>query len=307
MSLRSTLGGPWPLALSLALPIAATAQNLKLGYVDYQRALLEVDEGKAAKARLQKWLDDRQKEIDKEQEALRKEKETPGQAGQRDERGHAHPEGRRAPEEGLSTWPRSGRSQPRRGRQQRAQEMEPIFGKMDPIIAQHRPARRASPWSSRRATRAWSTRRRSTTSPTSWSARYNDSCRSRRRGEAGRAGREGRSEEVASPDRRAIARRTPRRLGELAAHVGGELLGDAGLLIHGLNGLAEAGPGELSFYGNTQLPPGTTRPPAPPPCWWARTLPSRQGLSLDPGAQPAPGLRAASPTLFHPPAPRGRA
>lgn len=42
----------------------------------------------------------------------------------------------------------------------------------------------------------------------------------------------------------------PRRLGELAAHVGGELLGDPGLLIHGLNGLAEAGPGEVSFYGS---------------------------------------------------------
>ena len=45
---------------------------------------------------------------------------------------------------------------------------------------------------------------------------------------------------------------TPRRLGELATHVGGELLGDAGLLISGLNGLVEAGPGELSFYGNTR-------------------------------------------------------
>lgn len=43
---------------------------------------------------------------------------------------------------------------------------------------------------------------------------------------------------------------SPRRLGELAAHVGGELVGDAGLLITGLNGLAEALPGELSFYGN---------------------------------------------------------
>lgn len=42
----------------------------------------------------------------------------------------------------------------------------------------------------------------------------------------------------------------PRRLGELAAHVGGELLGDAGLVITGLNGLVEAVPGELSFYGN---------------------------------------------------------
>jgi UDP-3-O-[3-hydroxymyristoyl] glucosamine N-acyltransferase len=42
----------------------------------------------------------------------------------------------------------------------------------------------------------------------------------------------------------------PRRLGELAAHVGGELLGDAGLLIQGLNGLEDAGPGDVSFYGN---------------------------------------------------------
>jgi UDP-3-O-[3-hydroxymyristoyl] glucosamine N-acyltransferase len=42
----------------------------------------------------------------------------------------------------------------------------------------------------------------------------------------------------------------PRRLGELAAHVGGELVGDSGLMITGLNGLAEANPGELSFYGN---------------------------------------------------------
>ena len=43
---------------------------------------------------------------------------------------------------------------------------------------------------------------------------------------------------------------SPRRLGELAAHVGGELVGDSGLMITGLNGLAEANPGELSFYGN---------------------------------------------------------
>ena len=44
--------------------------------MDYQRVMLEVEDGKAAKARLQKWLESRQKEIDKEQEALRKEKET---------------------------------------------------------------------------------------------------------------------------------------------------------------------------------------------------------------------------------------
>jgi UDP-3-O-[3-hydroxymyristoyl] glucosamine N-acyltransferase len=43
-----------------------------------------------------------------------------------------------------------------------------------------------------------------------------------------------------------------RRLGELAALVGGEVIGDASLVITGVNGLTEAGPGELSFYGNTR-------------------------------------------------------
>lgn len=37
---------------------------------------------------------------------------------------------------------------------------------------------------------------------------------------------------------------------ELAAHVGGEVLGDPAKAITGINGLAEAGPHELSFYGN---------------------------------------------------------
>jgi outer membrane protein len=75
MSLRSKLS-VLAVALSLAVPALATAQDLKIGYVDYQRVLLEVSDGKAAKARLQKWLEARQKEIDSQQEALRKEKET---------------------------------------------------------------------------------------------------------------------------------------------------------------------------------------------------------------------------------------
>jgi outer membrane protein len=75
MSLRS-LVSTVAIALSLAVPLSAAAQATpKLAYVDYQRVLLEVDEGKAAKARLQKWLESRQKEIDREQEALRKEQE----------------------------------------------------------------------------------------------------------------------------------------------------------------------------------------------------------------------------------------
>ncbi|ATB32525.1 OmpH family outer membrane protein [Melittangium boletus] len=75
MSLRSKLS-VLAITLSLAVPTLAAAADLKLGYVDYQRVMLEVDDGKAAKARLQKWLESRQKEIDAEQEVLRKEKET---------------------------------------------------------------------------------------------------------------------------------------------------------------------------------------------------------------------------------------
>ncbi|SEN22308.1 UDP-3-O-[3-hydroxymyristoyl] glucosamine N-acyltransferase [Stigmatella aurantiaca] len=72
---------------------------------------------------------------------------------------------------------------------------------------------------------------------------------------------------------------TPRRLGELATHVGGELLGDAGLLIHGLNGLAEAGPGDVSFYGNTRYRRQfeATRASA---VLVGRDAPAREGLAL---------------------------
>jgi outer membrane protein len=73
MSLRSTLAA-LAAVLTLALPLAASAQT-KMGYVDFQRVLLEVEDGKTAKGRLEKWRDERQKEIDKEQESLRKEKE----------------------------------------------------------------------------------------------------------------------------------------------------------------------------------------------------------------------------------------
>jgi outer membrane protein len=74
MSLRSKLS-VLAIALSLSVPALAAAE-VKMGYVDYQRVMLEVDDGKTAKARLQKWLESRQKEIDAEQETLRKEKET---------------------------------------------------------------------------------------------------------------------------------------------------------------------------------------------------------------------------------------
>ena len=62
--------------LSLLAPRVARAAELKIAYVDLQRAFAEVDEGKAAKARLEQMRDAKQKEIDKEQEVLKKEKDT---------------------------------------------------------------------------------------------------------------------------------------------------------------------------------------------------------------------------------------
>lgn len=56
--------------LALALPAMASA-DVKLGYVDLQRALNEVKEGKAAKARLQSKLEKSQIQLDKEQQALK--------------------------------------------------------------------------------------------------------------------------------------------------------------------------------------------------------------------------------------------
>jgi outer membrane protein len=71
MSLRSTL-----IALSAAVTVglpALAAAEVKLGYVDYQRVLLEVSDGKAARTRFQQWAEERKKEMEKEGEALRKE------------------------------------------------------------------------------------------------------------------------------------------------------------------------------------------------------------------------------------------
>lgn len=74
MSLRSTLAA-LTAALTLALPLAASAQNMKFGYVDYRRIIEEVEDGKAAKSRLEKWLTERQKELKAEEEAIVKERE----------------------------------------------------------------------------------------------------------------------------------------------------------------------------------------------------------------------------------------
>jgi outer membrane protein len=59
------------LLAALAAPGLAAAQS-KLAYVDFQRAVLEVDEGKAAKAQLKKEADEKQKQLDVKSDEIKK-------------------------------------------------------------------------------------------------------------------------------------------------------------------------------------------------------------------------------------------
>lgn len=59
-------------AIAALLGPTSAAAELKLGYVDLQRALNEVEEGKAAKAALKKDFDEKQKELDRKQEELKR-------------------------------------------------------------------------------------------------------------------------------------------------------------------------------------------------------------------------------------------
>jgi outer membrane protein len=60
--------------LSLLCVATNAIADVKLGYVDLQRALLEVNEGKEAKTRLKGELEKRKTELEKEQNKLRVEK-----------------------------------------------------------------------------------------------------------------------------------------------------------------------------------------------------------------------------------------
>jgi outer membrane protein len=58
--------------LLLGATKAVRAEDIKLGYVDLQRALNETDDGRKAKANLKKVFDQKQKELDEQQEELKK-------------------------------------------------------------------------------------------------------------------------------------------------------------------------------------------------------------------------------------------
>jgi len=66
-------------ALAALIPLtfsaAAHAQS-KIGYVNFQKALAELDEAKAARARLEGIKEQKQKDLDKAQDQLKKDKDT---------------------------------------------------------------------------------------------------------------------------------------------------------------------------------------------------------------------------------------
>jgi outer membrane protein len=65
------------LAAMIPLTLSAVAHaETKIGYVNFQKALTELDEAKAAKSRLEAIKDQKQKELDRAQDALKKDQET---------------------------------------------------------------------------------------------------------------------------------------------------------------------------------------------------------------------------------------
>lgn len=76
--------GDWFLRLALAMGVVlsamafsapAAAQDIKIGYVDLQRALNQVDEGRKAKSRLEKEFEKKQSMLDKKQTQVKELKE----------------------------------------------------------------------------------------------------------------------------------------------------------------------------------------------------------------------------------------
>ncbi|MGC8928360.1 MAG: OmpH family outer membrane protein [Myxococcota bacterium] len=62
--------------LLLLLPVASYAQTkIKIGYVDMQRVLNEVEDGAKAKEKLKREFNEKQAQLDKKQEELKKKKE----------------------------------------------------------------------------------------------------------------------------------------------------------------------------------------------------------------------------------------
>jgi UDP-3-O-[3-hydroxymyristoyl] glucosamine N-acyltransferase len=89
-----------------------------------------------------------------------------------------------------------------------------------------------------------------------------------------------------------------RAVRELAAHVGGEVVGDPDRMISSVSGLAEAGPDELSFFGNARYRRELERTKAGA-VLVSEPLPAREGTSWIRVDQPHLAFARIS-QLFHP-------
>jgi outer membrane protein len=125
----------FPLFAVLALVVPAVAHaDLKLGYVDLQRALQEVNEGKDAKARLKADAEKVKRELDAEQKKLTDDKlvlDKQGSMMSEEVRTQKFTEWQRRL---LDASQRAEKSQRDLADKERA-ELRKIFDKMDPIIA----------------------------------------------------------------------------------------------------------------------------------------------------------------------------
>jgi outer membrane protein len=125
---------PWSFAVALLLCGGVARAELKLGYVDLQRALQEVHEGREAKARLKAEFDRTKSELEKEERKLTEE------LAVLEKQGAMMSEEVRTTR--LTDWQKrllesSQKAQKKQlelGEKERA-EMRKIFDKMDPIIS----------------------------------------------------------------------------------------------------------------------------------------------------------------------------
>jgi outer membrane protein len=123
--------------VGFALPLSAFAAapaELKIGYVDLQRALQEVNDARSAKARLQSIVDERKKKFEQEQSDLMKEKDAfEKQASAMSPEVRAQ----RQTDLGKKAFDLSQRWEKEKAEltQKEHTEMQAIFDKMNPIIA----------------------------------------------------------------------------------------------------------------------------------------------------------------------------
>lgn len=129
--MRSSL----PVALTAALTLSAVAHaDLKLGYVDLQRALQEVAEGKDARARLKTELDKKKSDFEGEQAKLRDDKAVLDKQGSMMSEEVRNQKFTELQKRLFELTQRAEKLQAEMA-QSEQRELKKIFEKMDPIIA----------------------------------------------------------------------------------------------------------------------------------------------------------------------------